>query len=205
MTSVKLKCVSLFLLVPLLLFSGYSVPVDQCENLTSAFQMVENIDSSQYVNFPLAVEVRAYDIYEDPRAGEECTITTYTVDGKVVDVVRAIHPDEICAQVETGFFAIFQDDKLVQDQLQGRLVTDDQGFMRYALELGDKYQSDNQYIIRVDCGNSCTRQSFEVLRSTVGFGVYNSMLGIIENADWIVWVILGFLLLCLIVASVLVT
>lgn len=184
--------------------SGFAAPVDQCVSLNTTYLMDENIDGSQFVNFPLAIEVRAYDVSNNTLDDAECTITTYSLNGNVVDVIFPIHPDKICVEVKTGFLDnLFSDKKLIQEQLQGRLITNPQGFMRYALTLGDKYQSDNTYIVRVDCGNSCTKQTFDVYRPTIQYGTYNWFLGLIENSDWYIWVIVILLILCLVIASIL--
>ena len=67
--------------------------------------MVETIDNSQYVNFPLAVEVRAYDGADIPRQAEECVIAVYDISGNVMDIIQPIDPEDICTEVNTGFLS----------------------------------------------------------------------------------------------------
>lgn len=190
------------LIIPLLLLIS-SYAIDYCNTTNTTYNMVSNIDDSQYLNFPLAVEIQAVDGGGNPVADTECQITVYANQGKVIDFIQAIHPEKVCAQLDNGFFGLFKNDKLNQDILNGRLVTNAQGFARYPIDLGDRYQADNTYTIRVDCGSSCTKQTFTVLSGTTPYFFYNIPLFIKDNPMLLVVLGVMFLITMLILSSVL--
>jgi hypothetical protein len=162
--------------------------------------MTSNIDSSQYLNFPLAIEAQAVDEFGYPLTFNECQVIVYANEGKVIDLVQPIHPELVGNQLDNGILGFFKNEKLNDEILNGRLITNEQGFVRYALNLGDRYQVDTDYAIRVDCGESCTKQSFRVLSGTTPYFFYNFPLFIKENP--MLLVVLGvFLLLTLLVIS----
>jgi hypothetical protein len=189
------------LLIPLLLVCALAT--DYCNATNTTYQMVSNIDTSQYLNLPLAIEVQASDEFGSPLSFNECQVVVYANEGKVIDLVQPIHPELVGNQLDNGIFGLFKNEKLNDEILNGRLITNEQGFMRYALTLGDKYQVDTDYAVRVDCGEGCTKQSFRVLSSTTPYFFYNMPLFFTNNPMLVVVLGVALLIALLVISSIL--
>ena len=175
MINEKNRSLKYFLMIVLILSSccAYNSTDYYTINYTESFDIV-NITDSQYIYEPITIEAR----YNNTNhSGIYCYLTVYN-NYEIVDRFSPIDPSTL-SDIEAYMF----DDTMSKDVVEGRLITQSSGMVRYSFVTDDDYQVGNNYQLRLECGSDgLLIREFEVLPSLPPEWIYNFTLSMKENA-----------------------